>query len=45
MPIIPPVVQHGPFVMNTHAKIQQAMEDYYYGRNGFENARHWSSSA
>ncbi|CAL4928362.1 unnamed protein product [Urochloa decumbens] len=39
------VVQHGPFVMNSRAEIQQAMEDYYYGKNGFERASQWSSSA
>ncbi|XP_062213999.1 pirin-like protein [Phragmites australis] len=44
-PLDEPVVQHGPFVMNTRTEIQQAMEDYYYGRNGFEKARQWSSSA
>ncbi len=27
-----PVVQHGPFVMNTHEQIQQAMRDYRDGR-------------
>ncbi|PWZ11545.1 Pirin-like protein [Zea mays] len=44
-PLGEPVVQHGPFVMNSHAEIQQAMEDYSYGKNGFERAGQWSSSA
>ncbi|CAM0878038.1 unnamed protein product [Alopecurus aequalis] len=43
-PLGDPVVQQGPFVMNTRAEIQQAMEDYYYGRNGFEKAAQWSSA-
>ncbi|XP_025794534.1 pirin-like protein isoform X2 [Panicum hallii] len=44
-PLGEPVVQHGPFVMNSRAEIQQAMEDYYYGKNGFERASQWTSSA
>lgn len=44
-PLGEPVVQHGPFVMNSRAQIQKAMEDYYYGKNGFERAGQWSSSA
>ncbi|KAJ3683531.1 hypothetical protein LUZ60_013758 [Juncus effusus] len=42
-PLDEPVVQHGPFVMNTRAEIVQAMEDYRMGRNGFERARNWES--
>ncbi|KAL2530093.1 Pirin-like protein [Forsythia ovata] len=40
-PLNEPVVQHGPFVMNTQAEIDKTIEDYYYGKNGFEMARHW----
>ncbi|KAH6768348.1 RmlC-like cupins superfamily protein [Perilla frutescens var. frutescens] len=42
-PLNEPVVQHGPFVMNTQAEIDKTIEDYYYGKNGFEMARHWRS--
>jgi len=35
-PIGEPVVQQGPFVMNTREEIQQAMMDYQLNRNGFE---------
>ncbi|XP_073013447.1 pirin-like protein [Typha latifolia] len=44
-PLNEPIVQYGPFVMNTQAEIEQTIEDYHYCRNGFENARHWQSQA
>jgi len=33
----------GPFVMNTADQIKQAIEDYSFGRNGFERAPGWQS--
>ena len=42
-PIGEPIVQHGPFVMNTREEINQAIKDYQLGQNGFENAHKWES--
>lgn len=43
-PLNEPVVQHGPFVMNTREEIMQTIRDYQSGRNGFERARGWEST-
>lgn len=42
-PLNEPVVQHGPFVMNTSAQIEQTIRDHHYGKNGFEMAKYWRS--
>ena len=38
-PIDEPIVGYGPFVMNTEAEIEQAIEDYQHGRMGALSAR------
>ncbi|KAI9272517.1 RmlC-like cupin domain-containing protein [Sporodiniella umbellata] len=43
-PINEPIVQHGPFVMNTKEEIYQAFNDYQKGKNGFEGAQEWTSA-
>ena len=42
-PLGEPIVQHGPFVMNTQAEIRQAVRDYQTSTNGFERASSWKS--
>ncbi|XP_062939870.1 pirin isoform X2 [Cynocephalus volans] len=42
-PLREPVVQHGPFVMNTNEEISQAILDFRNAKNGFEKAKTWKS--
>ncbi|KAG8386057.1 hypothetical protein BUALT_Bualt03G0109400 [Buddleja alternifolia] len=44
-PLGEPVVQQGPFVMNSQEQIDQTIEDYENYTNGFEKARHWKSES
>ncbi|KAL0633026.1 RNA pol II transcription cofactor [Maublancomyces gigas] len=42
-PLDQPVVQHGPFVLNTNEQVHQAMMDFRGHKNGFERAKGWRS--
>ncbi|TKY46973.1 Pirin protein [Spatholobus suberectus] len=42
-PLGEPLVQFGPFVMNTQEEIDQTIDDFENFANGFEKARHWRS--
>uniref|UniRef100_A0A7N0U351 Pirin n=1 Tax=Kalanchoe fedtschenkoi TaxID=63787 RepID=A0A7N0U351_KALFE len=42
-PLGDPVAQFGPFVMNTDEEIDQTIEDFEKGVNGFEKAHVWKS--
>ncbi|ORZ14961.1 pirin-like protein [Lobosporangium transversale] len=43
-PLKEPIVQHGPFVMNSQKEIYDTFEDYHGGKNGFERAPNWHST-
>ncbi|KAH7362425.1 RmlC-like cupin domain-containing protein [Plectosphaerella cucumerina] len=43
-PLDQTIVQHGPFVMNTRPEVEQAFEDFYLCKNGFERAKSWKSN-
>ncbi|XP_021834927.1 pirin-like protein [Spinacia oleracea] len=44
-PLGEPVVQFGPFVMNTQEEIDQTIQDFDNCVNGFERMKHWQSQA
>ena len=43
LPLDQPIVQYGPFVVNSKDEVYQAMSDYQSYSNGFERARDWQS--
>ncbi|KAJ1441302.1 RmlC-like cupin domain superfamily [Sesbania bispinosa] len=44
-PLGEPMVQFGPFVMNTQEEIDQTIDDFENFANGFEKARNWRSES
>ncbi|KAG0263358.1 hypothetical protein BGZ95_003815, partial [Linnemannia exigua] len=44
-PLNEPIVQHGPFVMNTNEEIYETFFDFRNAVNGFERANQWRSTA
>ena len=42
-PIGEPMINKGPFAMNTQEEVEQAYKDYKETTNGFEDAKNWSS--
>ncbi|KAG5138454.1 hypothetical protein JHK82_023185 [Glycine max] len=44
-PLGEPLVQFGPFVMNSQEEIDQTIDDFENFANGFEKARHWTSES
>ncbi|CDZ98402.1 RmlC-like jelly roll fold [Phaffia rhodozyma] len=42
-PLNQPVVQHGPFVVTSRAKVIEAFRDYQFFQNGFERAKGWAN--
>jgi len=43
LPLDQPIVQYGPFVVNSRDEVMQAMTDYQTHANGFERANGWRS--
>lgn len=42
-PLDQPIVQYGPFVLNSKEEVAQALYDYQSNTNGFERAKDWQS--
>jgi len=43
-PLKEPIVQHGPFVMNSEDEIYNTFDDFQSKKNGFERAKNWKST-